>query len=84
MEREPVINKWVKLWTPLLGKTYFTDQEAHHLTLKIRLSKTPPEVHGSWNGHQLMATTITEAWARAREVFGELWMKDILMTDADL
>ena len=30
-----------------------------------------------------MDTMITEAWAGAREVFGELWTKDTLMTEAD-
>ena len=37
-----------------------------------RLAKNPPEAHGGWKGNQLIASTITETWAGAREMFGEL------------
>ena len=66
-----------------MGKKDFTDQEAHHLTLEIRLAKTPPEVYGDWKDNQLTVITITEILIGAREVFGELWTKDILTTEAD-
>ena len=65
MEGGLVIENWVKLWNPLLVKTDFTVQETQHLTLGIRLAKTPPEVHRGWKGNQLMATTITELWVGA-------------------
>ena len=83
MEGGPVIDNQVKLCTLLLGEIYFTTQEAQYLTLGIRLAKTPREVHWGLKGNQLMATTITEAWSRARDVFGELWTKDTLVTDTD-
>ena len=40
-------------------------------------------MHGGWQGNPLRSKTITEAWTEAREVFGELWTKDTLMTDLD-
>lgn len=83
MEGGPVIDNWVNLWTPLLGKIDFTAKEAQHLTLEIRLAKTPPEVHEGWNCNQLLSTTIAETQAGARDVFGEIWTMNTLMTDAD-
>ena len=53
------------------------------MTLGIRLVKTSSEVHVSWYGNQLRSNTITEAWAGAREVFGELWTKDTVMVDTE-
>ena len=55
-----VIDNWIKIWTPLLGKTEFTAQEAQRLTLGTCLAKTSPEVHGGWKGNKLIATTIIE------------------------
>ena len=83
MEGGMVIDNWVKLWIHLLGKTDFTAQESQHLTLGIRLAKTSPEVYGGWKGNQLMDSTITEVFSGARYMFGELWTKNNLMTDAD-
>ena len=45
MEGGSQSKNWVKLWTPLLAKKDFNDQETQRLTLGIRLAKTPPEVH---------------------------------------
>ena len=72
-----------KDWTPFLENTDFNDQEAQRLALGIRQAKTPPEMHGGWKGNQLRSNTIIEAWVGAREVFGELWTKDILIADMD-
>ena len=83
IEGGTVIDNRVHPWNPLLGKTSYTTQEEHYLTVGIRLAKNPPEVDGDWKGNQLMASTITESWSWAREVFCELWTKDTLMTDAD-
>ena len=66
-----------------MGKSSFADYETQHLTLEICLAKTSPEVHGGWKGNKLMASTITEVWIGSREVFGELWTKDTLTTNAD-
>ena len=66
-----VIDNWIKIWTPLLGKTEFTAQEAQRLTLGTCLAKTSPEVHGVWKGNKLIATTIIEEWIEAIELFGE-------------
>ena len=46
IEGVTVIDNWVRMWTPLLGKTAFTAQEGQRLTLGIRLAKTPSEEHG--------------------------------------
>ena len=53
------------------------------MTLGIQLAKTPPKVHGGWQGTQLRSNTIIEVWADGREVFGKLRTKDTLMTDID-
>ena len=79
----PVIDKWVKIWFSLLGKTEFNVQEAERLNLGIRLANNPLKVHVKWKGNQLIAATITEAWVGSREVFGELWMKNTIMTYID-
>ena len=71
----------MKLWTPFLEKIDFTAQEAHRLTLGIRLANTPSEVHSGWKRNQLRANTIIEAWAGERKVLEELWTKDTLMMD---
>ena len=71
----------MKLWTPFLEKIDFTAQEAHRLTLGIRLANTPSKVHSGWKGNQLRANTIIEAWAGERKVLEELWTKDTLMMD---
>ena len=39
----------------------------------IRIANTPPEIHTGWVGNKLPSTNITNAWAGAHEVFGELW-----------
>ena len=52
------------------GKYCFNIQETHHLNIGIRLAKTSHEVHVGWKGNQLMATTITDTWVGARELFG--------------
>ena len=83
IEGGTVIDNRVHPWNPLLGKTSYTTQEEHYLPVGIRLAKNPPEVDGDWKGNQLMASTITESWSGARELFCELWTKDTLMTDAD-
>ena len=79
----PVIDKWVKIWFPLLGKIDFNVQEGERLNLGIRLANNPLKVHVGWKGNQLMDATITEAWVGPREVFGELWMKNTIMTYID-
>ena len=61
-----VIDNWVKLCTPLVGKTAFTTQKSEHLILGIRLAKTTSKVHGGWKDDQLMASTITEVRFGAR------------------
>ena len=68
---------WVRIWTPLLAKVDFNDQETQRLTLGIRLVKTPPEVHGGWYRNQLQSNTITDAWTGART-------KDTVMVDRDM
>ena len=83
MEGGSLITNWVIIWTPLLEKIEFSVQEVKRLTLGIRLAKNPPEIHGGWKGNQLRSITITEAWAGAREVFGELWTTDTVMIDMD-
>ena len=83
MEGVSLITNWVNIWTPLLEKIEFSVQEVQRLTLGIRLAKNPPEVHGGWKGNQLRSNTITETWAGAREVFGELWTKDTVMYSND-
>ena len=53
------------------------------LMLGIRLASSPPDIHQGWIGDELPATIITEAWVGAGEVFGELWVQDIVMEEAD-
>ena len=72
MEGGSQSKNWVRLWTPLLAKKDFNNQEPQRLTLGIRLAKIPPEVHGGWYGNQLQSNIITEAWTGAKKAFGEL------------
>jgi len=51
--------------------------------LGIRLVSSPPDIHQGWIGNELPAIIITEAWVGAGEVFGELWVQDIVMEEAD-
>ena len=51
--------------------------------LGIRLASSPPDIHQGWIGDELPATIITEAWVGAGEVFGELWVQDTVMEEAD-
>ena len=51
--------------------------------LIIRLASSPPDIHQGWIGDELPSTTITEAWAGVREVFGELLIQDTVMEEVD-
>ena len=49
----------------------------------ICLTSSPPNIHQGWISDELPVTTITEAWVGEGEVFGELWVHDTVMEEAD-
>ena len=51
--------------------------------LGIRLARSPPEIHQGWIGDVILSTTITDTWVGEGEVFGELWIQDTVMEDAN-
>ena len=77
------LDNWKKTWQAFLLKKQFDDLETTLLMLGIRLASSPPDIHQGWIGEELPATIITEAWVGAGEVFGELWVQDTVMEEAD-
>ena len=61
----------------------FDDAETTFLILGIRLARSPPEIHQGWIGDALLSTTITDTWVGEGEVFGELWIQDTVMEEAN-
>ena len=51
--------------------------------LGTRLASSPSEIRQGWIGDELPATTITEAWVGAGEVFWELLVQDTVMEEVD-
>ena len=47
------------------------------------MAKIQPEVHLGWIDYKVPSSMITEVWAGAQEVIGELWMNGTIMTDSD-
>ena len=47
------------------------------------MAKIQPEVHLGWIDYKVPSLMITEVWAGAQEVIGELWINDTIMTDSE-
>ena len=63
-------------------KNIFDDAETMFI-LGIQLVSSPLDIHQDCIGDDLHSTTITDAWARVGEVFGELWIQDTVMEEVD-
>ena len=50
----------------------------------MRLASTSLKVHQACIGNDLLSTTITDAWVDVGEMFGELWIQDIVMNESNL
>ena len=51
--------------------------------LGIRLASSQPDIHQGWIGDELPSTTITGSWVGSGEVFGELWIQDMVMEEVN-
>ena len=50
----------------------------------MRLARTVSDTNQEWMRDNFPSTTISDAWAGVRVVFGEWWMQDTVMEDSDL
>ena len=77
------LDNWKQSWKLLSSKNNVDDAKTTLLMLGIKLSSSPPEIHQGWIGSALPSTNLTNAWVGARQVFGELWIQDMVIEEVD-